>query len=543
MPNGARDRSRAEKMREGNLRFFCTRLILGFHQRYHSHVLDRDRKTTTATPEQGLEMRPLLHSAARITAIVFTLAFVFFSSSRAEDAPPVDTFRQQLNDLRERMDQDLADAAEYLESQIAKDPNSEDLNILRHTVATRFFEQQKYKEATSQFEKLLEFQCKHSEKPANQFGILMTVQSIQDLTRESGNDAALETAIDRGIEALSSADLQDQQTPLLPLSQLVVLKAHFLVADDHQDDASALVQSVLDKLVAANAAEDADEETMLALVRMLRSLTTADRENDAWREKFITLLDTTVTSAMDTYPASAAIQSEYAETQYLLITQWRQDDPDAMTERIKEVGDKLGSIAIRNASVRAILRRLDLHQERIAAVKPVDSLIGKPAPPWDVDAWVDTSQTTQASLKGKVVLLDFWAMWCGPCIATFPHLREWRKEFADQGFEIVGVTQYYNFDWDAEKSQASRSKDEVPPPTERFAIAKFLEHHNLQHPVLVTPKESEMSSEYGVRGIPHVVLIDRQGVVQLVKTGAGEATAKEIHAKIKELIETGKTSE
>ena len=45
-----------------------------------------------------------------------------------------------------------------------------------------------------------------------------------------------------------------------------------------------------------------------------------------------------------------------------------------------------------------------------------------------------------------------------------------------------------------------------------------------------------MSSEFGVRGIPHVVLVDRDGVVQLVKTGAGQATADEIHAKIKELL-------
>ncbi|WP_442505349.1 TlpA family protein disulfide reductase [Novipirellula sp. SH528] len=488
---------------------------------------------------------PFPKTTAKIATITIALGLgiVFFNCGHADDTPPIDTFRQQLSDLRERMDENLADAAQYLESQIAKDPDSEDLNVLRHTVATRFIEQKQYKEATSQFQKLLEFQCTHSEKSANQFGIWMTVQSIQDVTRLSGDDETLESAVDRGIKALSSAALQDQQTPLLPLSQLVVLKAHFLAADDQQDDADAIVQSVLEKLVAANESEQADEETMLALIRMLRSLTTADRENDTWREKFITLLDETVTSAMDTYPASTAIQNDYAETQYLLITQWRQDDPDATTKRIKEVTDKLNSLAVRNASVRAILRRLDLHNERLSAVKPINTLIGKAAPEWDIDAWVDTSQTTQASLKGKVVLLDFWAMWCGPCIATFPHLREWREEFADQGFEIVGVTQYYNFDWDAEKSQASRSKDEVPPPTERFAIASFLEHHNLQHPVLVTPKESEMSSDYGVRGIPHVVLIDREGIVQLVKTGAGEATAKEIHAKIKELLEAGKKSE
>ena len=48
-----------------------------------------------------------------------------------------------------------------------------------------------------------------------------------------------------------------------------------------------------------------------------------------------------------------------------------------------------------------------------------------------------------------------------------------------------------------------------------------------------------MPSNFGVRGIPHAVLIDRQGIVQLVKTGAGQETAREIHAKIKQLVADG----
>ena len=200
------------------------------------------------------------------------------------------------------------------------------------------------------------------------------------------------------------------------------------------------------------------------------------------------------------------------------------------------VSKQLNPLALRNRSLQAILRRIEAHQQRMEAAKPAESLVGKPVPKWEIDAWVNTAETSQDAFAGKVVLMDFWAMWCGPCIATFPHLREWRQEFGERGFRDRGVTQYYNFVWDDLAQRASQADGPVDAADERETLAKFLEHHQLSHPVFVTPKGSEMSSEFGVRGIPHVVLIDRDGTVQLIKTGAGEQTAKEIHDKIKELI-------
>ena len=109
------------------------------------------------------------------------------------------------------------------------------------------------------------------------------------------------------------------------------------------------------------------------------------------------------------------------------------------------------------------------------SMKPVSSLVGKPAPEWDIDAWVNADSTTQESLKGKVVLIDFWAMWCGPCIATFPHLREWREEFGEQGFEIVGVTQYYNFEWDPENKRGIAGPRRRSRARRTGDIGQFLE--------------------------------------------------------------------
>src|SRR5262249_55495959 len=86
---------------------------------------------------------------------------------------------------------------------------------------------------------------------------------------------------------------------------------------------------------------------------------------------------------------------------------------------------------------------------------PQQELVGKPAPDFPTpDFALNGKPASLAGLKGKVVLLVFWAVWCGPCIATFPHLRDWSKEYKDKGLEIVGVTPYYEtfgFDKDAGK--------------------------------------------------------------------------------------------
>ena len=73
----------------------------------------------------------------------------------------------------------------------------------------------------------------------------------------------------------------------------------------------------------------------------------------------------------------------------------------------------------------------------------------EPERPLAVKNWVNGTQLTDADRKGKVVLLDFWAVWCGPCIATFPHLREWNEKYADKGLVVIGLTHKdYGFVWD-----------------------------------------------------------------------------------------------
>ena len=468
-------------------------------------------------------------------AIYLCLAISGGGSADARDSE-LEAFRKLHAELREQMDDDLEAAVAFLDSKISANPDSEDHQVLRHSLASRFLDEQEYQQANAQFRKLLDFYLKHAEQSKNVFGIWMTIQSIQDVAAESGNNDALRTAVDDALQALEKTSAAANLDLLMPLSQLTILQAQMMVESGDVESAKDLVEAQVRRLHEINDSEDGSEASMTTYVRILRKLVGNQRSNDPWREDCITNLDRAIEVAIEKYPESAALQSDFAEAQLMMITNWKQDDPDATKARIEKVSPTLTRFALKNRSVRATLRRIDLYQRRMAAAKPVASLVGQPAPDWDIDAWVNVIEMDRDALKGKVVLLDFWAMWCGPCIATFPHLRDWREEFADRGFEIVGVTQYYNFQWDEQAKRASRAEEDIAPEDERQTLASFLEHHRLEHPVLVTPEGSSMPSDFGVRGIPHVVLIDRQGIVQLVKTGAGQATANEIHAKIKELL-------
>jgi thiol-disulfide isomerase/thioredoxin len=176
-------------------------------------------------------------------------------------------------------------------------------------------------------------------------------------------------------------------------------------------------------------------------------------------------------------------------------------------------------------------------QTRIDRAKRLAALVGKDATPLEVEAWVNGTPLTESDLKGKVVLLDFWAVWCGPCIATFPHLREWQEKYADKGLVIVGLTRYYNFTWDDQAGRPMRAQGEekVAPEKEREMLVKFAEHHNLHHRFALQ-KDTVLSEYYAVSGIPHVVVIDREGKVRLIRVGSGDQNAQDIQNMLEKLL-------
>ncbi len=138
--------------------------------------------------------------------------------------------------------------------------------------------------------------------------------------------------------------------------------------------------------------------------------------------------------------------------------------------------------------------------------------VGSPAP-----AWQDLTPTTGfpaslAALRGRVVVVDFWATWCGPCREVAPVLSGWQARYGAQGLSVVGIT-----------------TDSVD------AAATFRDGLGLRYP-MASDLHAATSGAYGVSALPTLFILDKRGIVRDLSVGSGGGEEARLEALVQTLL-------
>lgn len=139
------------------------------------------------------------------------------------------------------------------------------------------------------------------------------------------------------------------------------------------------------------------------------------------------------------------------------------------------------------------------------------ALLGQAAPEIQIDNWISGEPATLAELRGRVILLEFWATWCKPCQQMFPKLKQLDEQYRDRGLDVIALTRHYFAGRDMVSSQAE----------ELELMRSVVSQYEIEFRVGVA-KDERIQNVYGATGMPALALVDRKGLVQYAHFGGGE---------------------
>ena len=146
-------------------------------------------------------------------------------------------------------------------------------------------------------------------------------------------------------------------------------------------------------------------------------------------------------------------------------------------------------------------------ERRAKAQATSAALVGQPAPQLHFQWSTRPGLKTLADLKGKVVVLDFWATWCGPCVASFPQIRELAAHYRGLDVVVVGVTSLQGSVTGLEPQRIDTKGD---PQKEMALMTDYIKAKDITWTVAFS-EEQVFNPDYGITGIPHLVIIAPDG--------------------------------
>jgi len=379
--------------------------------------------------------------------------------------------------------------------------------------------------------------------PGNTPELRSNAESLVDLYRKAGH---LEVAFGKveGYRAWLSASVQPDELKrfAVVLAQLTSLKIQLLVELGKQDQAENILAVELADANTKLTLSPADESAicrMAVLLRVKSDIMRATKPKmaaDSYAQYFDFLEE-----KLALRPESKELSVLWLEGQMSHLRSVIELQQISEAQRIVDRANQfLARISQSNSAAKSNLQGLQIKyafdnvREHIANGVPRAELIGQKADLRNAIEWLNGDKFEDDYFNGKIVLLDFWAVWCGPCVAAFPQLNAWQEKYAKDGLIVVGVTQYYDYYWDATAKEMVKAEG-LSSNKELAALREFASYNKLNYSLAVDP-ERRLFERFRVGPVPQVVLIDRTGKVRLVTLGTSETTTRAIEETIKEMI-------
>jgi thiol-disulfide isomerase/thioredoxin len=153
------------------------------------------------------------------------------------------------------------------------------------------------------------------------------------------------------------------------------------------------------------------------------------------------------------------------------------------------------------------------------------ALVGQPAPPLEETRYLGPKPPTLVSLKGRPVLLFFWAHWCVDCKGEVPVIARLRQEFISQGLAVIGPTKLYGY--------AAQGAD-ATPDQERAYIESVRARYYASLPDMPVPVSKQNFDAYGASTMPTLVVLNRAGQVAMYHPGA--LSYEELRAAVEKAV-------